>query len=151
MYYMTMFEWKPEYSVGYTQIDEQHKRLFEFANELHNAMANGKGKEILRKTLANLISYTKAHFATEERLMQTHKYPEYAAHKAFHDALTAKVMSFAKEFEGRPRRPVDRRVAVPQGLADASYRPDRPEDRGVPQIQSRLNSHRCHSPARDRL
>lgn len=99
MNFMTMFEWKPEYSVGYPQIDEQHKRLFEFANELHSAMSAGKGKEILRKTLGKLISYTKAHFASEERLMQANKYPDYAAHKAAHDALTARVMNFERDFE----------------------------------------------------
>jgi hemerythrin len=96
---MGMFEWKPEYSVGYAQIDEQHKRLFELAEEMHNAMTAGKGKQILSKTLSSLIAYTKAHFATEERLMQAYQYPDYASHKAAHDALTAKVVKFEKEFQ----------------------------------------------------
>ena len=105
---MSMFHWKQQYSVGYAQIDEQHKRLFELADELHQAMSAGKGKEVLRKTLANLIAYTKGHFATEERLMQKHHYPDYAAHKAAHDALTARVVQFEKEFEaGRSTMTVD--------------------------------------------
>ena len=105
---MNMFQWKPEYSVGYAQIDEQHKRLFELASELHNAMAGGKGKEVVGKTLANLISYTKAHFATEERLMQSNHYPDYAKHKAAHDALTSRVVKFEKDFEaGRVALSVD--------------------------------------------
>ncbi len=95
-----MFQWKQEYSVGYAQIDEQHKRLFELADELHDAMIAGKGKQILGKTLAGLIAYTKAHFATEERLMRASQYPEFANHKAAHDALTAHVVKFEKEFQG---------------------------------------------------
>jgi len=96
---MSMFQWKQEYSVGHPQIDEQHKRLFELADELHAAMLAGKGKESLGKILGSLVAYTKAHFATEERLMQAHRYPGYAVHKAAHDTLTSRVIKFQKEFE----------------------------------------------------
>lgn len=96
---MSMFEWKQEYSVGHAEIDAQHKRLFELASELHAAMARGKGKEEMSKTLSNLVAYTRLHFASEERLMQTHHYPDYVHHKVLHDALTAKVIEFQKEFE----------------------------------------------------
>jgi hemerythrin len=99
MKYMSMFSWQPEYSVGYPDIDNQHKKLFELADRLHSAMASGKGKDVLGKTLADLIAYTKGHFAAEERLMQVHHYPDYAQHKAFHDALTSRVVGFQKEFE----------------------------------------------------
>ncbi|HTR37690.1 MAG TPA: bacteriohemerythrin [Bryobacteraceae bacterium] len=94
-----MFDWKPEYSVGHAEIDSQHKRLFVLAGDLHTAMISGKGKNILSKTLAELISYTKLHFATEERLMKAHNYPDYAQHKANHDSLTAKVVEFQRDFE----------------------------------------------------
>jgi len=108
MNYMSMFQWQQEYSVGYPQIDEQHKRLFELADELHAAMLAGKGKEILGKILGSLVAYTKAHFATEERLMQAHQYPDYAVHKAAHDGLTSQVIKFQKDFErGRAAMSVD--------------------------------------------
>jgi len=96
---MSMFEWKQEYSVGHPEIDSQHKKLFELANNLFNAMNSGKGKEVLSRTLADLVSYTRMHFATEERLMRTHHYPEYEKHKADHDTLTAKVVEFQHDFE----------------------------------------------------
>jgi hemerythrin len=99
MKFMSMFLWKQEYSVGYPDIDNQHKRLFELADQLHSAMTSGKGKDVLGKTLSDLILYTKRHFADEERLMQTHHYPDYANHKANHDALTARVVDFQKDFE----------------------------------------------------
>ena len=106
---MSMFEWKPEYSVGYAEIDTQHKRLFVLAGDLYEAMAAGKGKGVLSKTLAELVSYTKLHFATEERLMRAHHYPDYAHHKANHDALTARVVEYQKDFETG-------RVAITVGL-----------------------------------
>jgi hemerythrin len=36
-------------------------------NELRNAMADGKGKEVLERTLGNLASYTAYHFSSEEK------------------------------------------------------------------------------------
>ena len=95
---MSMFQWKPEYSVDHSEIDTQHKRLFQLADELGTAMTQGKGKAALATTLASLIDYTQRHFATEERLMQTHHYPDYAAHKKQHDDLTAKVVELQKGF-----------------------------------------------------
>jgi len=96
---MSIFAWKPEYTLGHAEIDHQHKKLFQLAEELHGAMVAGKGKEVLAPTLSNLIAYTQEHFASEERLMQAGKYPDYARHKADHDALSARVLGFQKEFE----------------------------------------------------
>jgi hemerythrin len=95
---MSLFEWRPEYSLGHDGIDAQHKRLFELGNELHNAMTQGKGKGALSETLGRLLDYTKTHFANEERLMETHHYPDYVAHKAAHDALTSRVIQFQQDF-----------------------------------------------------
>lgn len=96
---MSMFEWTTEYSLGHQEIDAQHQKLFALASELHTAMTQGKGKDALSKTLQNLVAYTKTHFANEERLMRANDYPEYAEHKAAHDALTAQVVEFQRDFE----------------------------------------------------
>ena len=99
---MSLFQWSEELSVGYADIDSQHKRLFQLADQLHTAMTAGKGKECLTNTLNNLIAYTKRHFADEEVLMQLHRYPFYQQHKAEHQALTEKVVLFQKQVaEGR--------------------------------------------------
>ena len=95
---MSIFQWKEEYSVDHSEIDTQHKRLFQLAGDLHAAMMEGKGKDALGKTLNNLIEYTKHHFACEERLMQLHNYPDFAEHKALHDDLTSRVLEFQKSF-----------------------------------------------------
>ncbi len=94
-----MFEWKSEYSVGHDEIDAQHHRLFELANHLHTAMTLGQGKAAMSRTLADLVTYTQMHFATEEGLMRKHQYPGYAQHKADHDTLTAQVLGLQQDFE----------------------------------------------------
>ncbi len=105
---MSLFEWNESYSVGYPEIDTQHKRLFKLAEDLNSAMAAGKGKQMLSQTLANLINYTKGHFASEERLMQRYGYPEYPQHKVEHDKLTAQVLAFQSDFSaGRVMLSID--------------------------------------------
>ena len=93
-----MFEWKPEYSVQIPEIDAQHQRLFALASNLHEAMAQGKGKTVLEQSLAQLVDYTKVHFAAEEQFMGKYQYPEAAPHKAQHDQLAAQVIELQKEF-----------------------------------------------------
>jgi hemerythrin-like metal-binding protein len=95
---MSLFTWKNEYLLGRADIDAQHQRLFQLADKLHEAMSAGKGSDVLAKTLGDLIDYTKLHFAAEEKLMQDSRYPDFAAHKAQHDKLTARVVEFQKNF-----------------------------------------------------
>jgi len=105
---MSLFKWNDGFLVGNPEIDAQHKRLFQLADQLHDAMTAGKAKETLSQTLASLIGYTRVHFASEERLMQKHAYPDYAVHKAEHDKLTAKVLDFQKDFNaGRSVMTID--------------------------------------------
>lgn len=94
-----MFAWKDSYSIGVQEIDAQHRRLFSLADELHSAMNSGKGKEILEQVLHNLVTYTKTHFASEERLMQKCGYAELPAHKAQHDSLTQQVVKLQDDFK----------------------------------------------------
>ena len=105
---MSLFQWDESYSVGHSEIDAQHKRLFQLADDMNTAMAAGKGKQLLSQTLANLINYTKGHFSSEERLMQRYNYPEYLQHKAEHDKLTAQVLAFQNDFSaGRTMLSID--------------------------------------------
>ncbi len=94
-----MLEWKPEYSVGVPRIDTQHRKLFEYFNELEQAMRQGKGRDVLGRVLRNLVAYTGEHFATEEDLMRRTTFPELAQHKAAHDAFVEQALSFQRRYE----------------------------------------------------
>ena len=95
---MALFTWNSSYSVDIPEIDKQHQQLVGMLNELFASMQAGKSNDVLGKLLNNLISYTKTHFAYEEKLMTAKKYPEYAAHKAEHDALAKKVLDLQQQF-----------------------------------------------------
>ena len=94
-----MFEWKPRYSVQIASIDGQHQNLFRIAGELYTAMSAGQGKTALAHVLDRLVQYTAVHFAHEERLMRLHDYPDLAAHRAEHQALTKQVLTFQADFQ----------------------------------------------------
>jgi hemerythrin len=88
---MALFTWNDSYSVKVAQCDQQHKRLFEIINELADAMRTGQGNEILGKTVAQLLDYTRTHFRQEEELMKKAGYPDLAAHQAMHQKFVAEV------------------------------------------------------------
>ena len=93
-----MFEWKDLYSTGIHSVDAQHRNLFAVAEDLYAAMSTGQGKASVGRTLDRLVQYTASHFAHEERLMRLHDYPDLAAHKAEHEALTSQVLEFQADF-----------------------------------------------------
>ncbi len=86
-----MFQWTPDYAVGVPQIDQEHQRLFQMAEEMHQAMLEGKGEAILEDLLSRLVKYTIHHFAHEERLMERIGYPDYRQHQIEHAELCSKV------------------------------------------------------------
>jgi hemerythrin len=91
---IAMFEWNEKYAIGISSIDAQHKGLYAIGAELYTAMSTGKARERMNSILARLVRYTDAHFEFEERLLQLHHYPDFAAHKAKHDALIKQVADF---------------------------------------------------------
>jgi len=99
---MALIEWSENYSVGVASLDEQHKRLVELINRLHQAMLDGQGRSVVHEILDALIDYTKVHFSTEEKLMESHGYPDLEAQRAQHTDLVRQVAEFQeKEKSGR--------------------------------------------------
>jgi hemerythrin len=85
--------------VNVVEIDKQHQKLIGMINDLHDAMLQGKGKDILGKTVNGLISYTGSHFKTEERYFDQFGYPEANNHKKEHSDFITKVSEFKNGFE----------------------------------------------------
>ena len=95
---MAFFAWQDELSVGHRFIDKDHQRLIQLINELHEAMAQGRGKAALAKTLGDLILYTKEHFAREEAEMTRIRYSAAPAHREEHAKLVREVLALQKQF-----------------------------------------------------
>jgi hemerythrin len=89
-----LFPWCEKYQVGIGFVDTQHKQLVDIINHLHWGMIAGQGKVAVGKTLEELIRYTKAHFAAEEKVLDSCGYPEFPAHHTEHERLTSVVLEF---------------------------------------------------------
>lgn len=85
-----MYEFKEEFKTGIDQIDQEHKRLFEIADQIYEL----KNKEFvhdkydeIRSILEELRDYTDTHFAHEEAYMESIGYNNMFMQKVQHDAL----------------------------------------------------------------
>ncbi len=95
---MSLINWKETYSVGISGIDNQHKKLIEMINNLHDGMISGKSEESISKVLFDLIEYTTTHFLTEEELFDKYGYPESELHKQQHNKLVEKVIEIQNKY-----------------------------------------------------
>lgn len=96
---MALFTWSNKYSVEIQSIDKQHQKLFAMMNDLHDAMGSGKGRELAPAIVKRLVEYTRDHLTAEEGMMKRANYPDFASHKAEHDALNREVAKMARGIE----------------------------------------------------
>lgn len=92
-------EWTPNLAVGVKNIDQQHKTLFEKADQLFEAGKKGKTKEFISELLVFLDDYTKEHFHKEEVYMQSIGYPEYENQKKLHASFISQLSQLKRDYE----------------------------------------------------
>lgn len=91
---MALIEWSKNFSVDVPNFDTEHQKLVNMINLLHDAMRQGKGKDVIDNLLNELSAYVLTHFSHEEKMMLEHKYPQYKEHKAAHDDFVIKVKDY---------------------------------------------------------
>ena len=94
---MGTFQWNDSLSVGVKAMDEEHKRLVKLVDELDDAMRQGQGREVMKKTFDGLVTYAATHFKTEENLMRENGYPGFEEHAEKHDAMTQQVLNLQRQ------------------------------------------------------
>jgi hemerythrin len=87
---MAYMEWTRDLESGLPVIDEQHKRIVEFINELHDASQTGNIDET-NHVMEGLLNYTVTHFEFEEDLQEKAGYPFLKAHQRIHEIFMKKV------------------------------------------------------------
>ncbi|MFZ2161244.1 MAG: bacteriohemerythrin [Sideroxyarcus sp.] len=89
---MAFLEWTRELEFDIPVIDDQHKRIVAFINELHDALATGNAEET-GHVMEGLLNYTVTHFEFEEDLQEKAGYPFLKAHRRIHEIFMKKVAS----------------------------------------------------------
>ncbi|HOJ65345.1 MAG TPA: bacteriohemerythrin [Spirochaetota bacterium] len=98
---MDFVEWDQKYSVNIKEIDNQHKKLINLANELFKACLIGKefAEKEFKNVIKEAVDYVKVHFKFEEELLFKYNYPEFKQHKQEHEDFVRKILEDVKNFE----------------------------------------------------
>lgn len=97
---MASIEWRDDFNINVRELDAQHRTMAESVNRLHQAVADGLGQEAVGAILIELVECTRDHFATEERMMLEHGYPEYGAHVREHTDLMEQLETVRRKVMG---------------------------------------------------
>lgn len=81
---MPLFNFETEFKLGIPQIDEEHARLINMLNDMHDYLRSNekeKATQIFRETM---LAYVVEHFAHEEEFMKKIGYPQVDEHAQIH-------------------------------------------------------------------
>ena len=96
-----MIKWQESYSTGITKLDDQHKSLFEYCNDLEEWLnTGGLSKETLAYTLSFMDRYIKGHFGQEETCMFKYACPIAGKNKIAHDKFIEAFKIFQNKING---------------------------------------------------
>jgi len=90
---MAYMQWTEDLETGIQVIDDQHKRIISYINELHHASETGDASEV-QEVLEGLLDYTVTHFQFEEELQQKAGYPFLKAHQRVHEIFMKRIAAF---------------------------------------------------------
>ena len=89
---MSLIQWESEiFSVGYPDMDDQHKIWISIINNLHGTLKGDDAVIESGEVLNAMLDYTQLHFSAEEALMLSVNYPGYKQHKLAHDRFIDKL------------------------------------------------------------
>ena len=74
-------------SVGYDDIDSEHRVQIGLMDALEQAVREGRKGARIDELLERLLDYSRVHFLSEQLLMRLHAYPDYEAHLQEHDRM----------------------------------------------------------------
>lgn len=95
---MGKFVWTEQLNIGIDVIDQQHRRIVEYINQLDDARSNGYSRDEIGNLINELVDYTISHFGFEESLQEEAGYPFIKAHKKVHDLFAQRVSDFQTRF-----------------------------------------------------
>lgn len=95
---MALITWTPDLSVGIEVIDNQHSRIVDYINQLHEARMR-QDKQAIAQVIEELVDYTLSHFSFEESMMEEAKYRFVAPHKKVHELFVRRVGEYQQRFK----------------------------------------------------
>lgn len=93
------YQWKSEYTVHITVIDEQHKKFLNIINTLKLIINDNSCKEKVSGIFFQLAYLIDHFFIKEEIYFNDLKYPNFDQHKKQHNLFIQRIIQFQKDLE----------------------------------------------------
>ena len=78
-------QWEKEFSIGNTDIDQDHKKIIEIYNGIIELLSKEEDNiDECARFLSEMTNYALSHFKKEEVYMQQFSYPKFKEHKHHH-------------------------------------------------------------------
>ncbi|MDD2736347.1 MAG: bacteriohemerythrin [Desulfuromonadaceae bacterium] len=88
---MSLFVWKPEYSVHVADLDSDHQKLFSILNSVYENVMSSREVDCVLPKIDQLSTYTNYHFSKEELYMREKGYSGIEDHIAKHREFTRSI------------------------------------------------------------
>ena len=95
---MALIQWKKEFSVGVTKLDDQHKKILKIVNQCIGQQCSTQNEREIEEILDFLQNYIKEHFKTEEEYMLKHQYSGYEEQRNEHNQFIDRLFEAQKEY-----------------------------------------------------
>lgn len=95
---MSLFTWKPEYSVNEASLDSHHQQLFSVLNSVYENVMSSRELDCVLPKIDELSSYTSYHFSEEEQYMRKNGFSEIEDHIAEHRKFTQTIESLRTRY-----------------------------------------------------
>jgi hemerythrin len=99
MYVPRVFKWNDGMATGLPEIDDQHKYLINFINELGYSINKNYDPDDIVKVLKVMKFYAEWHFEKEEECMERYHCAFAGKNKKAHMVFTEKLLEHQKEYE----------------------------------------------------
>jgi hemerythrin len=108
-----LFDFEAEFRLGIAQVDNEHVKLIDMLNEVHELLSQGQKDAARQFFNETLSSYVDEHFAHEEQFMASIGLPALAEHRKIHE-------NFKNSFQAlKPQIESFDEAAFRQALTDA--------------------------------
>jgi hemerythrin len=96
---MPTISWDVSMSTGVDTLDNQHKQLIAWLNDLLDAISLGRSGAEVARLIDRLSGYTVMHFGGEEACMEHYRCPVAARNAAAHREFVLTLAAFKGEYE----------------------------------------------------
>lgn len=96
---MALIVWSDALSVGVDALDADHIIVASLINHIDDAKQSASDERAVGRILRVLVEHAFAHFAREEALLETHRYPLLERHRREHGLIEEQLQELCEAYE----------------------------------------------------